>query len=190
MYPASVEYLNRQWIIPKLRKWTSCDFACIALLLPIVLGFCLSVFCFFLSIVFSVCYHWWICFLVWLLSSFFHSFLFLKLFLKFFIFNNYFLFFIIITLFFYYYFLNSFFLSSHFYSEPCGWQGLGAPVRCQACVSEVGEPSYGHWSTRELPVPRNIKCRKSPRDDLHLNAKTQLQSTTTKLQCWTPMTNN
>ena len=46
-----------------------CDFVCIALLLPLVLGFCLSVFCFFFSIVFSACYHWWICFLVWLLSS-------------------------------------------------------------------------------------------------------------------------
>ena len=30
-------------------------------------------FCLFFSIVFSACYHWWICFLVWLLSSFFLS---------------------------------------------------------------------------------------------------------------------
>ena len=36
---------------------------------PFVLGFCL--FFFFFTIVFSACYHWWICFLVWLLSSFF-----------------------------------------------------------------------------------------------------------------------
>ena len=50
-----------------------CDFVCIALLLPFVLGFSLSVFLLFVcfSIVFRVCYHWWICFLVWLLSSFF-----------------------------------------------------------------------------------------------------------------------
>ena len=47
-----------------------CDFVCIALLLPYVLGFCLSVG-FFYNIVFSACYHWWICFLVWWLSSFF-----------------------------------------------------------------------------------------------------------------------
>ena len=48
-----------------------CDVVCIALLLPFVLGFCLPVFVFpFFSIVFSTCYHWWICFLVWLLSSF------------------------------------------------------------------------------------------------------------------------
>ena len=36
-----------------------CDFVFIALLLPSVLGFYLS---FFFSIVFSTCYHWWICF--------------------------------------------------------------------------------------------------------------------------------
>ena len=55
----------------------------------------LSFFCFvvvFFSIVCSTCYHWWICFLVWLLSSFFLSFL-----IYFFIFNN--IFFILITLF-------------------------------------------------------------------------------------------
>ena len=40
---------------------------------------------------------------------------------------------------------------------PCGWQGLGALAGCQAWVSEVGEPSSGHWSTRDLPAPRNIK---------------------------------
>ena len=59
-----------------------CDFVCIALLLPFVLGFCLSgLFLFwfwgFFSIVFSACYHWWICFLVLLLSSFFLSFFFI-----------------------------------------------------------------------------------------------------------------
>ena len=47
-------------------------FVCIALLLPFVLGFCLSFF--FFSIVISASFHWWICFLVWLLSSFFLSF--------------------------------------------------------------------------------------------------------------------
>ena len=50
-----------------------CDFVCIALLLPFVLGFFLSVFVFvfvfvFLSIVFNAFYHWWIRFLVRLLS--------------------------------------------------------------------------------------------------------------------------
>ena len=171
-----MEYLNRQRIIA---NWGSglweqqyiyffpfslflsvyvyasvCDFVCIALLLPFVLGFCLSgfffgLFCFF-STVFSACYHWWICFLVWLLSSF----------------------------------VLSFFFSPYF-SESCGWQALGAPAGCQACASEVGDLSSGYWSTRDFPAPCNIKQRKPPRD-LHLNAKTQLHSMPSKLQCWSP----
>ena len=48
-----------------------CDFVCKALLSPFVLGFCLYLF---LNIIFSVCYYWWICFMVWWLSSFFLSF--------------------------------------------------------------------------------------------------------------------
>ena len=63
-------------------------------------------------------------------------------------------------------------------------KSLGAPARHQGCAYEVGEPSSGHWSTRDLPAPCNIKRQKSPRD-LHLNAKTQLHSMTRKLQCWT-----
>ena len=39
----------------------------------------------------------------------------------------------------------------------------------QGCASEVGEPTSGHWSTRDLPAPPNIKWWKSPRD-LHLKA--------------------
>ena len=108
----------------------------------------------------------------------------------------FFLFFILIALFyfillyfilFYFILFPSFFLSifSPFYSEPCGGKALGAPARHQGCASEVAEPTSGHWSTRDLPAPRNIKWSKSPRD-LHLNAKTQLHSMTSKLQCWTP----
>ena len=74
---------------------------------------------FFFSIVFSACSHWWICFLVWLLSSFFLSFFFLFLLLfNFFIFNNYFYFNNFIL--FYFIFFPSFFLFSPFYSELCG----------------------------------------------------------------------
>ena len=125
-----------------------CDFVCIASLLSFVLRLCLSVFLFFsyFSILFSACYHWWICFLVWLLSSFFLFFYYFLIFK----------FFILITLF-------SFFLSfffSPFSSEPCGWQCLGALARCQACASEVREPSSGHWSTRDHLAPHNIKRRK------------------------------
>ena len=38
----------------------------------------------------------------------------------------------------------------------CGWQGLGAPAGCQAWASEVGEPTSGHWTTRDLLGPHNI----------------------------------
>ena len=37
-----------------------------------------------------------------------------------------------------------------------GWQGLGALAGCQAWASEVGEPSSGHWSTRDLLAPSSI----------------------------------
>ena len=33
---------------------------------------------------------------------------------------------------------------------------LGALVGCQAWSSDVGEPSLGHWSNRDLPGSRNI----------------------------------
>ena len=64
---ASVEYLNRQWINPKLRQWT--------LGATVDLGFAVydwlaSDFYVYLSIVFSTSYHWQICLLVWLLSFF------------------------------------------------------------------------------------------------------------------------
>ena len=86
------------------------DFVCIALLLPFVLGFLIR---FFFSIVFSACYHWWICFLVSLLSSFFLSFFFfitLKKFLIIIFYFNYFISFYFIL--FYFIFFLSFFLLS------------------------------------------------------------------------------
>ena len=36
---------------------------------------------------------------------------------------------------------------------------LSAPGGCQAWASGVGEPSSGHWSTRDLPAPHNINRR-------------------------------
>ena len=109
-----------------------CDFVCRALLLPFVLGYCLSVF----FVVF------------FLLKKFF--------FLIFFYFNNFILFYFTL---FYFILSSSFFLSffSPSYSEPCGGQAVGAPARRQGYSTEVGEPSSGHWSTRDLPAPRNIK---------------------------------
>ena len=66
------------------------------------------------SIVFSSSCHWWICFLVWLLSSFFLFLFFDNYFL---IFSNFFLYFILITFLFYFsFFLFFFFLSFIFFS--------------------------------------------------------------------------
>ena len=100
------------------------DFVCIALLLPFVLGFCLSFFFIIIKKIF---------------------------FLNIFYFHNF--------LFYFVFFFLSFFLSfiSPFYSELCGGQDLGAPTRSQGCATEVGDPSSGHWSTRDLAAPRNIK---------------------------------
>ena len=85
------------------------------------------------------------------LLSFFLSYYFLILF----IFNNFFLFFNN----YYFFFFHSFFFSP-FSSEPCGRQDLDVLVGFQACVFEVGELGSGHWSTRDLPAPHNIKRRK------------------------------
>ena len=71
--------------------------------------------------------------------------------------------------------------------EPCGWQGLGALARCQASASEVKELNSGYWSNRDLLAICDINGESSPRD-LHLNAKTQLHSMTSKHQHWTPYT--
>ena len=174
MYPASVEYLNRQRINSKLRRWT--------LGATVDLGFAVcewlvSDFYVYLSIVFSTCYYLWIYLLVWLLTSF----IFITLFFCFnnifliFYFNNFFIYFILFFLSFY----------SPISSEPCGWQGLGAPAECQAWASEVGQPSSGHWTTR-TSWPHVISKGKSSPRDLQLNAKTQLHARTSKLQCWTP----
>ena len=57
-----------------------CDFVCTALLLPFVLrSVCPFFFVCFFTVVFSACYHWWICFLVWFLS--FLSFFFFQFFI-------------------------------------------------------------------------------------------------------------
>ena len=165
-----------------------CDFVCIALLLLFVLGFCLSNFLgfFFLSIVFSGCYHWWICFLVWLLSSFF-LFYYLSIF---YIFNN-FLFFILIILFyfvlfllFFLFFFLSFFLSLSFLLSRVADRVVvfqssvrPEPLRWEGRVQDTDPPE-----TSWLHIISNGES--SPRA-LHLNAKTQLYSMTSKLQCRT-----
>ena len=152
-------------------------FVCIALLLPFFLGFCLSVLLLlFFAFVFFLVYFLALViiggFVFWFGCSLLPFFFFItkKYFFKkiicVFYFNNFILsYFIFLFLFFFFF--------STFYSEPCGRQALGAPARFQGCASEVGEPSSGHWSTRDLTAPHDIKRQKSPRD-LHLKAKTQL----------------
>ena len=163
-----------------------CDFVCITLLFPYVLGFCLSAFLFsfllFFSIVFSACNHWWICFLFWLLSSFFLfsyyflTCLFLIIFLIFY-FNNF------ISFYFIFSFLLSFFLPfllSRVTDRVLVLQpGVRlVPLRWESQVQDIytAETSQLHVTSKGKSSPR----------DLHLNVKTQFHSKTSKLQCWTP----
>ena len=73
---------------------------------PMVLSVCIFLFFFVFSIVFSACYNWWICFLVWLLSSFFFYY-FKKFLITIFYFNN--------ILFYFIFFFLSFFFSLLFW---------------------------------------------------------------------------
>ena len=93
-----------------------CDFDCIASLLPFVLGSGLSFIVCLFGILFSACYHWWICFLVWFQSSFFF---FLSLFFLLLNFLNNFKNFLFDNFILFYLFIFSFFFSP-FSSEPCG----------------------------------------------------------------------
>ena len=153
-----------------------CEFVCIALLLPFVLRFSLSsIRCFFFSIVVSACYHWWICvFLVWLLSSFFFSYFLIFLFSIIIFYFNDFLFFSFFLSFF-----LPFLLSRVDDRVLVLWPGV-RPVllRWESQVQDIGPQE-----TSQLHIKSNGKS--SPRD-LHLSVKTQLHSTTSKLQCWTP----
>ena len=164
-----MEYLNRQRIIPKFRRWT--------LRATVDLGFfCLQLICFWFlcfSFVFSACYHWWICLLVWLLSSFsfYYYYFFLLIILITFLF-------IIFVIFFPFFF-------PPFSSEPCGWQGLGVlawfrpePLRWESRVQDIG--------LLETSQPNIILVDESSPRDLCLSAKTQLHPTASKLWCWMP----
>ena len=132
---------------------------------------------FFFSIVFSACYHWWISLLVWLLSSFFLSFLFfLLLYIFNFYFNNfiYLIFFSLLSLFFLPFLLSRVadrVLGLHpgVRPEPLRWERRVQDI-CPAETSWLNVISNGETSTR----------------DLHRNTKAQLHLTTSKLQCWTP----
>ena len=126
----------------------------------------------YLSLVFSACYHSWMCLLVWLLFSFCY-------------FNNFLKLYIYIYIYIYIYLIYFSFFLSPFYSEQCDWQGLGAPARCQAWAPEVGELSSGHLTT-ETSQPQVISISEKSLRDLHLNVKTQVNPMASKLQCWMP----
>ena len=179
---------------PKLRWWTLgamiyiffsffsfCECVCVYFYVWFCLYSFASTICprvmtvlFSFSIVFSTWYHWWVCFLVWLLTSFL---LFLFLIIIFY-FNNFILFYLFIFPFFLSFFLP-FILSREADRVLVLWLGVSPmPLMWESWVQDIGTPETP-------PAPHNIKCQKSPRD-LHLNAKTQLHSMTSKLQCWTP----
>ena len=112
------------------------------------------------STVFSACYHWWICLLVWLLSS---SVPFIFLF---------------ITIIFSIFFLP--FLLSHLADTAFMLRSGVRPelLRRESQVQDTGSPKTS-W-------PHVISIGKSSPRNLHLNAKAQLHPTASKLQCWTP----
>ena len=121
---------------------------------------------FFFSIDFSTCYHWWICFSVWLLSSFF----------------NYFFIFLFLIIFFIFYF-NNFILFIY-----CFLPFLLSQLADRVLVLLLGvRPEPLRWESRvqdicppETSQPHIISNGKSSPRDLHLNAKTQLHSMTSK----------
>ena len=136
-------------------------------MLPFVLGFCLSVLGFFF-------------FLVWLLSSFFF-FVITFQFFKFLIIKKIFYFNYFILLFFSFFlsFILPFLMSCVPDRVVLLQPGVRpVPLRWESRVQNIA-PS----ETSQLHAISNGKS--SPRD-LHLNTKTQLHSTTSKLQCWTP----
>ena len=116
-------------------------------------------------------------------------FLFLNYFLIYFIFNKFFIFYFnnFLILFYFILFFLSFFLSffppfflSHVADKVLVLQpGVRPePLRWESRVLDIGPPE-----TSQVHAISN--GNNSPRD-LHLKAKTQLHSTTSKLQCWTP----
>ena len=113
-------------------------------------------------------------FLFFFLLSFFHYLLIFLFLIIIFYFNNFILF--------YSFFLSFFlpFLLSHGADSVLVLQpGVRpVPLRWESGVQDIGPPE-----TSQLHVIS--KSESSPKD-LHLNVKTQLHSTTSNLQCWTP----
>ena len=122
--------------------------------------------------------------MVWLLSSFFFFFNYLIIFLILIIFFIFILITLLILFYFICFFLSFFFLTfllSHVADRVLVLQPgfRPEPLSGESRVQDIGRQP----ETSRLHVIPNGKS--SPRD-LHLNTKTQLHSTTSKLQCWTP----
>ena len=71
-------------------------------------------------------------------------------------------------------FIFIFFLFFSLFFRAMWLTGSWSTARCQPWASEVGEPSSGHWTTRDLLTPHNISIGESSPRDLLLNVKTQL----------------
>ena len=121
-----------------------------------------------------------------LVALFFLSFLFTFLFLIFFKFLILIILFYILSFFFFISFFLSFFLLSLPFLLNCVadrvlvlWPSVRPePLWWESRVQDAGPP--------ETSLPHVISNGESSLRHLHLNAKIQLHSTTSKLQCWTP----
>ena len=145
----------------------------------------------YLSLVFSDCFHLWVCLLVWLLSSFFFplcvsvcvyvslcDFVCLVLLLPFVLGFCLFIFFFCFVLFCFFPFLPSLAAGRILVL----WLGVGPePLRWESRVQDIGSP--------ETSWPHVILISESSPRDLCLNTKTQLHPMASKLQCWTPHSN-
>ena len=167
MNTPTVEHLNRQRIIPKLRRWTLGEN--VDLRFAVCDWFVSDIYV-YLSLVSSACYHWWICLLVWLLSSFLK-----KLFFILIIFNLLYFSFLFFFLSFFLHFLMSRVADRVLVLRP-GVKPV--PLRWESRVQDIGLP--------ETSWPHVISIGKHCLRDLHLNAKTQLHPRASSLQSWTP----
>ena len=145
---------------------------------------CLICFCFYVyhSLVFSACFHLWVCLLVWLSLPFIFS-LFLSVceyvpfcdFVCLALLLPFVLGFCLFSFFFFFSFLLCHVADSALVLRPC----VGPePPWWDSQVQNVG--------LAEISWPHVILISESSPRDLCLNNKTQLQPTASKLQCWTP----
>ena len=71
---------------------------------------------------------------------------------------------------------------SFFFGHTVWLAALGSLAKGRAWASGVGGPSPGHWTTRAQEILISM-CTPG---GIHINTKTQPQTTACRLQCWTP----